>query len=206
MLAAALALPTTAHAAAFVNGSFEDANVAVGGFTTFGAGSTAIEGWTVGSGSIDYVGTYWQAGEGSRSLDLSGGAAGSIWQTFDTVAGQLYSVTFMLSGNPEGPPPLKTIRVEASGATSSDYSYLIGNNSRAAMGWETHSYIFTANSTSTTLSFTNVSSNSAFGPALDNVTLTAVPEPASWALMIGGFALAGGAMRRRTARALTFSA
>lgn len=29
---------------------------------------------------------------------------------------------------------------------------------------------------------------------------TAVPEPASWALMIGGFGIAGGAMRRRSAR------
>jgi len=30
-----------------------------------------------------------------------------------------------------------------------------------------------------------------------NDTAAAVPEPASWALMIGGFALAGGALRRR---------
>jgi len=29
----------------------------------------------------------------------------------------------------------------------------------------------------------------------------AVPEPASWALMVGGFGLVGGAMRRRTAKA-----
>jgi hypothetical protein len=30
------------------------------------------------------------------------------------------------------------------------------------------------------------------------ITETAVPEPASWAMMIGGFSLLGGAMRRRT--------
>lgn len=35
---------------------------------------------------------------------------------------------------------------------------------------------------------------------LDNVGITAVPEPATWAMMIGGFALAGAAMRRRTTR------
>lgn len=46
------------------------------------------------------------------------------------------------------------------------------------------------------------------GVAYDNVTLdatplsTAVPEPATWAMMITGFGLAGGLMRRRHARAL----
>jgi hypothetical protein len=38
------------------------------------------------------------------------------------------------------------------------------------------------------------------GPGLDNVSLTAaggVPEPASWALMVGGFGLVGGALRQR---------
>jgi hypothetical protein len=38
--------------------------------------------------------------------------------------------------------------------------------------------------------------------APDNDTIAAsVPEPATWALMIGGFALAGGALRRRSHRA-----
>ena len=32
---------------------------------------------------------------------------------------------------------------------------------------------------------------------IDNLTITAVPEPATWALMIGGAGLIGGAMRRR---------
>ncbi len=33
-----------------------------------------------------------------------------------------------------------------------------------------------------------------------SATITAVPEPGSWALMIGGFGLVGGAMRRRNTR------
>jgi hypothetical protein len=44
---------------------------------------------------------------------------------------------------------------------------------------------------------------------LDNYTVTialagAVPEPATWAMMIGGFGLVGGALRRR-ARAVSFA-
>ena len=38
--------------------------------------------------------------------------------------------------------------------------------------------------------------------APDNATLTAsIPEPSTWALLIGGFGLAGGALRRRNRRA-----
>ncbi len=33
---------------------------------------------------------------------------------------------------------------------------------------------------------------------IDNVRVAAVPEPASWAMMIGGFAFIGGALRRRS--------
>lgn len=36
--------------------------------------------------------------------------------------------------------------------------------------------------------------------APDNATLAAVPEPASWAMMVGGLGLLGGALRRQRAR------
>ncbi len=48
----------------------------------------------------------------------------------------------------------------------------------------------------------NIGTNSAdnFGPVLDNVTLdisNAVPEPATWGMMIAGFGIVGSALRRR---------
>ena len=47
----------------------------------------------------------------------------------------------------------------------------------------------------------------AAGSYADQVVLTAaaVPEPATWALMIGGFAFAGAAMRRRVRMAVRFA-
>lgn len=47
--------------------------------------------------------------------------------------------------------------------------------------------------------FPDIQVNATF--ASDKVTITAVPEPATWGLMITGFGLAGAAMRRRRALA-----
>src|SRR3989344_2638359 len=118
--AGAVMLATLAGSAfaAGTNGSFED-GVNPGVFTTLFAGdSTSIIDWTVASGSVDYIGTYWVASEGDRSIDLSGNNAGSIGQTFDTTPGAVYNVTFDMAGNPAGGPTVKTMDVDAAGVTS----------------------------------------------------------------------------------------
>lgn len=61
---------------------------------------------------------------------------------------------------------------------------------------------FLASDVSTTLRFRDISTSGGFANiALDAVSLTgaaaAVPEPVSWAMMVGGFGLVGGTMRRR---------
>ncbi|HEY5289395.1 MAG TPA: PEPxxWA-CTERM sorting domain-containing protein, partial [Caulobacteraceae bacterium] len=60
-----------------------------------------------------------------------------------------------------------------------------------------------ATSTSEVLTFTSndIGGNPAEGNELTAVSLTAVPEPAAWALMLAGFGGLGGALRmsrRRT--------
>ena len=42
--------------------------------------------------------------------------------------------------------------------------------------------------------------------SIGTATMAAVPEPASWALMVGGFGLVGATMRRRSTNAVTVSA
>ncbi len=69
------------------------------------------------------------------------------------------------------------------------------------------SFIFNPyNGTFANLSFATANP-AAGGTFADRIVLTAaaVPEPASWALMIGGFAIAGAAMRRRTRTAVRFA-
>lgn len=167
------------------NGSFEN-GANPGLFQTLDAVSTVITGWTVSQGSIDYIGALWQASNGSRSLDLSGGNAGRIQQTFNTTVGGTYRVTFDLAGNPNASPIIKDMRVSA-GGSSADFSFNTTGKSSSNMGWLSKSWDFTANSTTTTLEFISLT-NSFAGPALDNVSVialsppptpTSIPEPSS---------------------------
>ena len=91
-------LAAPAGAVTILNGSFEAASLDPGVFTTLGAGSTAITGWTVGGDSIDYIDSYWQAADGARSIDLSGNNKGSMgWteQVFNfTAAATTANLTF----------------------------------------------------------------------------------------------------------------
>jgi choice-of-anchor C domain-containing protein len=184
------------------NGSFETATVNPGSFLRLDAGSTAITGWTVSQGTIDYKGTYWQASEGSRSLDLSGLNAGGIQQTFNTTIGETYRVTFDLAGNPDGNPTIKEMRVSA-GGNSADFSFDITGKSLSNMGWVSNSWDFTATGTTTTLSFLNLA-DTAYGPALDNVSVIAlsppsIPEPSSMLGLLGlGVLGIGSAFKRQS--------
>jgi hypothetical protein len=53
-----------AHADINTNGTF--LGVPGGPFTTVFSGSTAINGWTVTSGSVDWINTYWGSPVGKR--------------------------------------------------------------------------------------------------------------------------------------------
>lgn len=58
-------------------------------------------------------------------------------------------------------------------------------------------YLFTTNSTLNSFGFETVA-NTAIRPTTDIPAAAAVPEPATWAMMIGGFGMIGGALRVRT--------
>lgn len=205
-VSAAVVMSGTAHAAAFTNGSFENGSPqpGSGGFNTLGVGNTSIDGWTVQSGSVDWINGYWQAQDGTHSVDLAGNVPGAIEQTFDTIAGAFYTVSYWVSGNPDGGSAPKSGVVAAIDGTTviADASFngpqgpSLGN-----MTYWNYTFGFTAGSNATTLRFTSGPDMGAYGAALDNVSVTAaVPEPTTWAMMLVGFGVVGASMRRRAKR------
>jgi len=161
----------SAAATAQSNLSFET-GTNPGGFSTVFAGQPNITGWSVDFGSVDYIGNYWQASNGVRSIDLNGqNQRGQISQEIATTAGWTYKVTFDMSGNPDGLPLSKFMIVGADKKSLSGYTYVIGTNTRANMQWVTNTYHFTAENPITLLSFTS-GINGFFGPVLDNINIS----------------------------------
>lgn len=205
-----LAFGSAAQANLISNGSFEAGSPqpGVGGFSTLATGSTALADWSVTSGDIDWINGYWQASLGTHSVDLNGNNPGTISQSFATVAGSLYRLSFDLAGNPDNFDGLKQVLVSA-GDTSSTFDFDTTGTSGGAMGWVGEELVFMATSALTTLSFASQSGgpNCCWGPAIDNVVVELVgpsgegdPVPTPAALPLFAGAIAGlGWLRRRSA-------
>jgi len=205
-LAAAFAVgvwAVPAQAVSIVNGGFELPGTFSGGFTTVGAGGE-ISGWTVGGSGVDLINNYWEPSEGAYSVDLSAGSAGSVYQDLtDLSVGETYSIGFDIAGNPAGGPTVKTMRVSA-GADSMDYLFDVTGKTTSSMGWLSRIFNFTATSEIERLTFGSLDAT-AFGPALDNVSIAGgvgpgpspVPIPATAPLILGALGLGGLLSRRR---------
>ena len=193
-----------ARAAELKNGSFELGVDPGAGVVKLDLGNPVIDDWVIAGAGTGYVGDYWQASDGNRSLRLGG--TGTIAQTIATDIGASYLVKFDMSGDPADGLGPRQVVVSIGGLQTALESYELGDgNSLSAMQWETHYYAFTALTNASTLVFAGFGLGS--GPALDNVMLfevdsveSPIPEPLSWALMATGFGLVGGLMRRRGRR------
>lgn len=168
------------------NGGFEEGPVART-FLNLGGGSTAVTGWVVTGEGIDLVGAgYWRSSEGTYAIDLDGSARsrttpphvhGGIAQTFTTVAGKRYRVTFDLAGNPNRGPIKKPMRVSAAGQTADLVFDATGKNGRD-MGWVPTEWVFTAAADSTTLEFSSLtqSPQTGYGAAIDRVAVVVLDD------------------------------
>jgi choice-of-anchor C domain-containing protein len=180
------------------NGSFESGTYSGAPYDTLGTGSTAITDWTVSSGDIDWIYTYWTPSDGVRSLDLNGNTVGgiSITSGFSTTTGQQYLLLFDLAGNPDGPPSNKNLTVSVGDVVNQPFLFNTSSKTHNNMGWITESLLFNATGPTTFLTFTSTT-NGNYGPALDNVRIDPVPEPSSLLFLASGLGALGLAARGR---------
>ena len=160
-----------------VNGSFRDDYP---GGVIYSPNS--FGGWTVTQDNVNVV-SNWDPGPlGGYTIDLQGNGTtnGAIQQTLNTEVGRQYQVVFALSGNWAGGEAVKDLRVSA-GGESVDYSIERpdGWNNISNMMWSDRSFTFTADSTSTDLSFLSTDAPNAYGAAITDVRVIEIPQAVS---------------------------
>ena len=192
------ALPGIGHANLITNGNLASV-CGSGSFCTYNSGdSTSISNWSVTSGSVDLITGYWQAPPGGgNSVDLDGNAPGGIQTSFATNAGTEYTLSFELSGNPDGGNPLKTVQVDVAGVIQTfTFDTSAMGSSKSNMKWVLETLTFVATGATTLLKFTSLDGSGPYGAVIANVDVE-VPEPGTLALLGAGLLATAGVMRRK---------
>lgn len=177
------------------NGSFESTVQTKGTWAIY----NTITGWTTGSRGVEVrnnvVGS---ALDGSNFVELDTTANSSISQSFATIAGALYELSFAYATRSGTNVGTNGINWQLSGANLSGEVGKDGNTS-----WTTYTTSFTGTGSLMTLSFSANGRSDSLGTSLDAVSVTqlasvsAVPEPESYAMMLAGLGAIGMLVHRR---------
>lgn len=167
-----------------LNPSFETPLVPAGGFTTFGAGSTLDNAWTVAGGDVSIVsGTFaefgktFPAADGAQWLDMSGpgqgdGQPATIGQRVATTPGATYTLYWSV-GNASGYGNASTVEVFVDGAPAATSTNAAQTND---LTWQPFSHVFTATGASVEIAFKHADPGSPDNVnALDDISLVGSP-------------------------------
>lgn len=206
-----LTAPATATVNLVADGSFESNPAEAGGYSHY-AGKTSFDAghWYVTGTDILHVSSTYHVGanppitfnaqDGRNSLDLTGtgnsGPDDGVYQDVATIAGQVYTLSFFVgrvtstgsNGNDYLAPAAMHLSID--GATPLDF--VNAASVESGIAWKNYGTTFTASAATTRIAFINGNGNDYLG--LDNVSLTTVspvPEPASWTMLMGGFSIGG---------------
>lgn len=188
-----LSIAATSHALV-LNGSFESGALA-GSTVPLPTGSTAVDFWNMAGDLHYWIGNSTNsdgifASDGNCSIDLAGdfdSAPGWIYQSFATTVGSTYQVKFDL-GTRNVSWGTASILVKEGGNTA-----VFNQTPTDIMSWSTKTWSFVATSSVSTLEFLEANPGQTNYVGLDNVIVSTVPEPATFAAIGIGLAM----LRRR---------
>lgn len=201
---AGLAFVTTAASAGAVTVFSDDFNAAgyvgapLGGVDTsdrFGPTTYGLinnfNGWSFASSST-FIATN-GFGDGAVLLNENAPGGSASRTLTGLIIGRLYTVSVLLSGdNRLGLAYTLEAAIDGLNLSSTPGTVLAsGTNPGTPV-----TFNFTATGTSALLAFSQTAAGEG-SPVIDNVSVTTIPEPATWGLLVGGFAMVGTAARRR---------
>lgn len=193
------ALPAQAATNLLANGSFETPGNAGADVVYYSAGSTGITGWTVVGGPIhNTLASYLPASDGSQWVDLTGNFGydkGLRSDAVNTNLGTSYELSFDLGDYELYGSASVSVSINGGAPLLFSNVYQSGK-----MDWERKTLTWVADATTAQITFLgvangNLSNDGVIG--LDNVVLSAVPEPGTWGMLLAGLGLVGVAARRR---------
>lgn len=221
MAVAALLAAGSASAATIYSNDFNTEN---GGVSSLNyAGFTGL---SVVAGSVDLIASgnfgISCAGGSGACIDLNGSTSQTSRlevASFNFLANTEYTFSFDLSGNQRGTPDnswFVGVDYDASnvynffrlGGAFGNFDLLqgfgtsgssTGGTTASATPFQTYSIGFSLQNAGAATFYIGSNDASNAGPIVDNLVVSsaAVPEPASWAMLITGFGLVGAAARRR---------
>ena len=161
---------------------------------------SSVNGWTNNGDDVE-VGlnsTYGLPCDGAicTNLEVNADQFGDVSQLVTLTPGDKYNFTFDYGGRPGG--GVQELDVMVDGTVLNPSSLLTGSYGI----WTGEHYVFTATALSETIEFKSLDTSAmgglpSYGNEITNVSVAAVPEPATWALMLAGFGAMGVALRSR---------
>ena len=213
-LLASLALASPAAANLVINGGFESGNTGFTSTYTFvaplavpGGGNNMVpeNTYTIGTNAFNQHPSWARVGPfaGANFLIANGSSSNDAAVWAQTLTGLTIGTTYDFSAwavnvccnSSFGGTNVSPLIMSAGSGTTFASSGVLG----ATGIWTKFTGSFVAKNTSTNLSiFTDVNAASGNDFGLDNISVVAaIPEPATWMMMLFGFGVVGAAMRRR---------
>ena len=132
-------------------------------------------------------------GDGALLLNENSGGGTASRTISGLTIGKIYTVSLLLSGD-NRPGDSYTLEAAIDGNNVSSTPGIV--LASGANPGTTVSFSFAAAGTSALLALSQTAAAQG-SPIVDDILVTAVPEPATWGLLIAGFAMVGVAARRR---------